>query len=381
MKKITFFMLHLNFGGIEKQVTTLCNELARQNNKYDITIVSFYKINENAFYDLDSSIKVKYLLNYGPNKKEIKDAMNNFKIFRLFKELFKALKIIWLKEYLIKNEIKKVNTDIIVSSRIEFSKHIKRKDTLNISQEHSYIDTENYISKVRKSFKYIDYLVVMTEKAKKNYEQWLANEKIRPEVICIPNMVSRLNENYMSKLENKRIISVGRLHEEKNFLVLIDIFKKVFDDDPTWKLDIIGEGNQRNEIEKSIKSYNLEDKIILHGRLTEDEIIQKLQEDSIFVLTSRSESFSLVLCEAMRQGIPCISFDVDVGPREIIKDGENGFLVEYLNKEDMENKIKLLMNDERLRHDFGEKSRVQVEKFYSDKIVKQWENIFDNNKE
>ncbi|MEG1141763.1 MAG: hypothetical protein RSE41_04865 [Clostridia bacterium] len=61
MKKITFLMLHLKYGGLEKQTITLINELVKLN--YDIKIICVYNISNNSFYNLDSKVKVKYLLN------------------------------------------------------------------------------------------------------------------------------------------------------------------------------------------------------------------------------------------------------------------------------------------------------------------------------
>lgn len=377
MKKITFLMLHLNYGGIEKQVSTLANELAKDDKRYSIQVISVYKILDKPFYELNPNIKVKYLIDCGPNKKEIKEALKKFNIIKLFKELFKGLKIVCLKSSLMKKEIANLDTDVIVSSRIEFSKYIKRKNTLNISQEHSYIESKSYIKKVRTSFSYIDYLVVMTEGAKKKYEEWLRPLSKSPKIICVPNMIQSVDENKICNIESKSIISVGRLEKIKDFETLIDVFNKISIAYPDWKLTIVGEGNDRKNIEAKIKTYGLESKIILTGSLSEDDIVDRYMNSSIFVLASKSESFSLVLCEAMSYGIPCISFDVDMGPREIIKDNETGFLVKNNSKEEMIKKLKRLIEDENLRIEFSKKSKEQVKKFYSQNLIKTWKILFD----
>ena len=370
MKKITFLMLHLNYGGLEKQTVTLINELAKQNT-FDIEIVSVYDILGKSFYELDSKVKIKYLIPHGPNKKEIKECIGGKKYFKLIKELSKGLKTVSLKYLLMKKEIAKLKTDYIFSTRIEFSRLIKRKDTINISQEHSYIDEHKYVEKVQKSFNYIDYLIVMTDKAKMKYENWIRND--RTKVVVIPNMIEN-NNKHISKCENKRIISVGRLEDVKDFPLLIDVFNKIVRSHKNndWILEIVGSGSQKEALEKKIDILDLSCNIILTDNVPSDMVYQKLADSSIFVLTSKSESFSLVLCEAMNAGLPVVSFDIDVGPREIIADGQNGYLIENRSAQDMVNKILTLMDNSKLRKKIGTNAKQSIERFYSSNIVNQW---------
>ena len=377
MKKITFLMLHLNYGGIEKQVTTLANELSKE---YEVEIISLYDIlSGESFYQLDDKVKVKYIFNFGPNKDKIKDALKKFKLITLIKQLCKALKILYTKYFGLGKIIKNLNTDILISSRIEFSKQIKRNDIITISQEHSFIDNEKYIKKVRKSFKHIKYLIVMTKGAKEKYDEWLKNEKIKPEVIVIPNIIKENKSGKISNLNNRQIISVGRLEDVKDFYTLIHVFSVIVKKYPNYILKIIGEGSMREKLEEQIKKCNLQKKVILTGRRTENEINNELIKSDVFVLTSKSESFSLVLCEAMNFGVPCIAFDVDVGPREIIQDGKNGFLIENRNVDLMIERLDELLYNISLRRFLGSNSYNVAKNYYSENIINKWKNIFGGN--
>lgn len=377
MKKITFLMLHLNYGGIEKQVTTLANELSKE---YEVEIISLYDIlSGESFYQLDDKVKVKYIFNFGPNKDKIKDALKKFKLITLIKQLCKALKILYTKYFGLGKIIKNLNTDILISSRIEFSKQIKRNDIITISQEHSFIDNEKYIKKVRKSFKHIKYLIVMTKGAKEKYDEWLKNEKIKPEVIVIPNIIKENKSGKISNLNNRQIISVGRLEDVKDFYTLILVFSVIVKKYPNYILKIIGEGSMREKLEEQIKKCNLQKKVILTGRRTENEINNELIKSDVFVLTSKSESFSLVLCEAMNFGVPCIAFDVDVGPREIIQDGKNGFLIENRNVDLMIERLDELLYNISLRRFLGSNSYNVAKNYYSENIINKWKNIFGGN--
>lgn len=375
MKKITFLMLHLNYGGIEKQVTTLANELSEE---YKIEIISLYNIlSGKSFYELDERINVKYIFNSGPNRSKIKNALKKFKLINLVSELRKAFKMLYTKYFGLKKIINKLNTDILISSRIEFSKQIKRDDIITISQEHSFIDEKKYIKKVKRSFKHIKYLVVMTKGAKQRYDEWLKEEKIKPEVVVIPNMIKENKTEKNSTLDNNQIISVGRLEEVKDFYTLILVFSVIVKKYPNYVLKIIGEGSMREKLEEQIKNCNLEKKVILTGKLNENEINNQFLKSDVFVLTSKSESFSLVLCEAMNYGVPCIAFDVDVGPREIIQNGKNGFLIEDRNIDLMIKKIDELLSNNILRKEFGKEAKCYAKKYISINIVNLWKYIFE----
>ena len=374
MKKITFLMLHLNYGGIEKQVTTLANKLSKE---YEVEIISLYDIlSGESFYQLDDKVKIKYIFNFGPNKDKIKDALKKFKLITLIKQLCRALKILYTKYFGLGKIIKNLNTDILISSRIEFSKQIKRNDIITISQEHSFIDNEKYIKKVRKSFKHIKYLIVMTKGAKEKYDEWLKNEKIKPEVIVIPNIIKENESGKISNLNNKQIISVGRLEDVKDFYTLILVFSVIVKKYSNYILKIIGEGSMREKLEEQIKKCNLQKNVILTGRRTENEINNELIKSDVFVLTSKSESFSLVLCEAMNFGVPCIAFDVDVGPREIIQDGKNGFLIENRNVDLMIKKLDEILENIDKRKNMQVYARETSEKFYAKNVIEKWYNLF-----
>lgn len=373
MKKITFLMLHLNYGGIEKQVTTLANKLA---SNYDIEIISFYDILGNSFYNLDDRIKVRYIFNRGPNKKEILNCLKKFKVKEFFKELGLGIKMLYTKYFKIKDIVNELDTDILISSRIEFSRQIKRNDIPVISQEHSYINTNAYKRKVKKSFKNVDYLVVMTEKAKKLYEGWFRECKRRPRVILIPNMIDDYNGKG-TNLHNKQIVSVGRLEEVKDFSSLIDVYNLVYKKYPDWSLKIIGEGSKRKDLEKQISNLGLKNNVILTGRLTSDKIAEELDNSSIFVLTSKSESFSLVLVEAMSHNIPCVSYDIDVGPKEIITNKEDGYLIEDRSKRQMADTIISLIEDSVKRVEIGTKARKTSEKYFASNIANEWIDFFE----
>lgn len=381
MKKLTFLMLHLNYGGLEKQTITLINELAKTN-KYKITIISVYDLLEGkSFYEIDKNVEIKFLANFGPHHQAFYDALHKFRLIKLIKESIIMIRCGIYKTRILKKCIKNVDTDVIISSRIEFSKLIERNDTLNISQEHSYINTPKYIKKVKKCFKNIDDIIVMTETAKREYEKWLNESNSKAKVHNISNMIDKTDVKDVANFSNNEIISVGRLEKVKDFPTLIDIYNLVHNKRPDIKLKIVGEGSQREVIEQKIRDYNLEDDITITGRISSQEVKKELKNASIFVLSSVCESFSLVLCEAMECGLPAFSFDIEVGPKEIIQDGYNGFLIENRNIEKMSEKILEVLDDNEKWQYISSNALEDVKKYHSENIAEKWMDLFESEKE
>lgn len=374
MKKITFLMLHLNYGGLERQVTTLANNLV---DDYEIEIISLYDLLEGkSFYKLDERIKLKFIFPYGPNKGKLITCLKRFKFISLVKELIKSFKLLHMKYFGFKKIIDKLDTDILISSRIEFANQIHRKDIITISQEHSYIDNNKYMKKCIRAFKDIKYLVVMTNQAKDLYEKWFEKYNSNTKVIVIPNMINENLSGKISTLDNNQIISIGRLEEIKDFKTLITIFSLLVKNNSELTLKIIGEGSQRKELESLIKEYNIEDSVILTGRMAEEQITEELLKSDVFILTSKSESFSLVLCEAMNYGVPCVSFDIDVGPREIIENEKNGFIIANRDISEMIKKIEELLSNKELRKNVGKNAYKDVNRYYPNIVKESWKKLF-----
>ena len=105
--------------------------------------------------------------------------------------------------------------------------------------------------------------------------------------------------------------------------------------------------------------------------------MEQYLDSSIFVMSSRYEAFPMVLLEAMACGVPCVSFDCPHGPRNIIRNGEDGLLVEYLNPQALADGICRLIEDEALRKQLGAKARQNIQRFSQSVVMHQWTELFD----
>ena len=367
MKKVTIIALHLGYGGIEKAITSLANSIC---DIYEVEVVSTYKLYDEPVFKLNKKVKVSYLIeNLKPNHKELKEAFKSF----ICKQIGTTLKILRLRKNKMISFIKKCNSDIIISTRDIHNRWLgkyAKANILKIGWEHNHHNNNNkYIKKVVNSVKNLDYFVLVSESLKDFYAKKLNNTKCK--CIYIPNSLDEIP----SKLDTKNIISIGRLSKEKGYVDLIEVFKYVSLKYPDWKLNIIGDGLEREKIEERIKTYKLENNVILHGYRDKKYINKQLSKSSIYVMSSFTESFGIVLLEAFSYGIPCVAFDCAQGAHDLISNNWDGYLISNRDKEKMAKKIIDLIKNDNRRIIMGNNAHKKSLKYTSDIVKKSWIDI------
>lgn len=377
MKKITFLVLHLGYGGAEQAVISEANLLAE---KYKVEIICFYKLLDKPAFYLNPRVRVKYLTEgIRPNKSEIKKAILEKKIINIIKEGVKSLQILYWRKSKMKREIKNCDSDIIISSRYLYHKLLTnnaKENVICIAQEHNHHNNNGkYIRHQINAVKNMDYFMPVSKELTDFYTERLMGEKVRCKYI--PHYLENIPK-IQSDLMGENIISVGRLSIEKGFSELVEVFYEVDKIRPGWKLHIIGDGDQKEEIQKLIEERNLKDKVILHGFQEKNYIEEIMIQSSIYVMTSFTESFGLVLIEAQSYGVPCIAYDSAQGAKEILTSGKDGILIQNRSKEDMIQAILKLMTDEFYRKKLGSEGRKNAEKYSQDNIGKQWYEFIDS---
>ena len=192
-------------------------------------------------------------------------------------------------------------------------------------------------------------------------------------VEVIPNFTTMPISQY-SDCNSKRIIAVGRLAWEKGFGRLIEIWSMVSSKHTDWHLDIYGEGHMYNTLKTLTRLYKTKN-LTFHNCTS--NISHEYANSSICAVTSYFEGFSLVLLEAMKHGVPSVAFDCPFGPRSIINDANNGFLVYDGEIKLFADRLCRLIEDENLRKQFSKAAIEKASLFDSDSIMQQWKDMFE----
>lgn len=236
---------------------------------------------------------------------------------------------------------------------------------------------DKIVTKYRKiAYKNTDKTVTLTERSMHNYIKYLKADNRKLEFVynAIDDDIFSCVKPYNP--ENKVIMSCGRITKEKGFDMLIEVAKKVFQDKKDWVWKIYGDGNLYNEVSDKIKEYHLEKNVLMLG--STNEMYSKYSECGIFVLTSYREGLPLVLLEAKANNIPIVSFDIETGPAEIVRNGIDGYLIRPYEIEEMANKILELMQSTERRIEFSNNAVQNIGQFQSATIKQKWKKIIDS---
>lgn len=340
-------------GGLERVLSIKASYLA-EHYKYDISILNLNSNDKHPFYCFSDMIQFV----------NIKVAGN-------------ALNYVWSYVRGIQKQVDLIKPDIIcvcddglkaffipqflkTKAPIIYERHASIKfNQSNSIKSKLTINTMRYLGRYFKSF------VVLSPS---NAMEW------KLENVCvINNPLSFYSEN-SAPLDSKKVTVVGSHSYNKGYDLLLTAWEKVFEQHPTWELQIYGRVDLNKTFIKLAESLNCKSSVSFYNP-TQD-IKSKYLESSIFVLPSRTEGFGMVLIEAMACGLPCISFDCPSGPRDIVSHLEDGFLIENGNTNEMAQAIINLIEDVELRKKMGANAKHNVKKFYPKNILLQWDGLF-----
>lgn len=356
MKNILFVIPSMEpAGGIERVVSTIANNLSLA---YNCTILTYD--NKKSFYNINNDVTKKSL------GCSFKINMNN-RFIRVIQTAVRFFKV----NIRLRDEIKNNTYDYIyVTHPLDHLQMLISGCNPNkiIISEHGANNNYNSV------YKFI---------RKHTYKRCYA--------YCVPTTADyafyknmdfpvQYTPHYRPKLSyekvncgTKNVLCVGRLTPDKQHLKLINMWKKVLEQvQINWVLRIVGSGELNETLSAAIYENGLERSVELHAATSDIE--RYYLDSSIFVLTSRSEGFGMVLLEAISFGLPVISFDCPSGPRDIIN-AENGFLVPVDAEDEFVSLLVGLINDDELREKYIESSYRSSKSWNDEKITNIWMSI------
>lgn len=219
-----------------------------------------------------------------------------------------------------------------------------------------------------KTVRRFDKFVVLTEEDKGYWGNL-------PNITVIPN-ANTFATSQAAALENKKVIAIGRYTYQKGFERLIEAWNILSPGFPGWKLDIIGNGEERDKLQDLIHAYHLDGQVTL---VSPTKSIDKVYLDaSVLVMSSRYEGLPMVQLEAQAFGLPIVSFACKCGPKDIVANGETGFLVEENDIEGLARQLVKVMKDKNLRKQMGRKAKEASLRYAEDAVMAKWTALFDS---
>lgn len=364
-------------GGTVKTVVNTANALSEKG--YKVEIISLRRTSKKPIFDINTKVKVTPIMdvrhaklygeNLNPIAKIVKKILLTIPSLYIHKDedlyknfsLFSDIKII--------NVLKKLDKGVVVTTIPSLNvlgiKYLN-KNIVHVGQEHKPYDA--HTAKMQKFIKrWYDKLDILTCLTKRDLEYY---SNINKNIYQIPNGTEV--DDLMCRLNNKVVISAGRLSKEKGFDLLIKSFQKVVEKHPDWQLRIFGDGVEKDNLVKQIFELELYNNVFIYP--TTNKLKEEMLSSSIYTLSSRYESFGMVIIEAMAIGLPCVSFKCE-GPLEIISDGIDGILVERENCEELANKTINLIEDFEARKKLGIKAKQNVIRYSMSEIANKWDQM------
>ncbi|MFA9189952.1 glycosyltransferase family 4 protein [Flavobacterium sp. FZUC8N2.13] len=286
--------------------------------------------------------------------------------------------------YQLNNILHELQPDVVIVSNFGYETYLipfLYKKAKKIKEFHSsrYFESQlrkQNVSFLKKSYNQFNdwieskyhYLIVLNQDEVSYYNS--------DNVVVIPNPVSIPKGT--ASLTNKKVIAAGRIAPVKGFDKLIQAWKKVHAVVPEWELHFFGEDylETQKQLEILIKEYNLEKVIFFKG--TSSNMVQTFTDYSLYVMSSVTECFPMVLLEALSVGLPVVSFDCPHGPRNIITNNEDGVLVENQSIEDLTEKILFLIENENNRVAFGIQAKRNSFKFSTPVVMQHWIDVLNS---
>lgn len=363
-------------GGVEKILIDRMNYLANRSN-YELFIVTASQGTHPVAFPLSRKVKhidlgLRLHAKYG---------------YRFPKRFWIAYQLNRAFSTRLKETIQQIKPDILICTTLYFTEEaitfqpsckviIESHQNLFVNSKVERSILKHYWNELKqqralthltKISKLADAFVVLTkEEAKK----W----KGAKSVTVIPNMID--TTPLQGEFKKKRVVvAVGRLEEEKGYDLLLKAWKLVVTKTTGWELHIYGDGSLKMKIQQEIEANKLTESIKILPPTP--EIRKSYAESELLVLSSKREGFGLVLAEAMVEGTPCVSFDCPFGPSTIIKNQEDGILVENGNYGKFAEAIIYLLEHEEIRREMGKRAQINISKFNKESIGEKWEKLFD----
>ena len=368
-KQIVIVVSAMNMGGAQRVVAILANHWIQKGHK--VSLICTFTGEHHSHFDIDKDIDLQVLTDTP------------------FLSRIKFVNLVW-KLFSLRRSFQTRKPDLVISflARVNTASAIALlgQNIPLIICERTWPPFASLNGRSHKVYHSLliavaDRIVVQTEKSR----TWIIDREPRFEAHVIPNPVlfplnkessNQLNPSSVIRKGKRILLASGRLDRVKQFDLLIEAFSLISNSFPDWNLIILGEGDERTDLESLTKRLSLVERVFLPGKV--GNIAEWYENADIFVLSSVVEGFPNVLLEAMSYGLAVVSFDCDTGPRDMIEDGISGLLVPPEDKQmGLSVAMKKLMVDKSFRTELGENAKNVRDTYSITKITELWDDLLD----
>lgn len=355
--KICIFAINLSrSGGTEKMAVSLANELAIKG--HFIQLISLESFEKPFFKPLPQIALQSLNLQSSKLKLQYFKAVNRLRKILKEKEIDVIIDVDVLLSLITIRTVRDLKTKVIAWEHYNFFAKTESKARVWARKLAARKATA---------------VVTLTEEDVGFYK---AHCKCHSKIIAIPNFITSLSEKTANS-EQKILLSIGHLNYGKGFDMLLkawSLVKKA--DSDGWKLHIVGEGEEKENLINLCKHLQLENDLLIFPPTTEIE--KHFLSASVFVMSSRREGLPMVLIEAKSYGLPIVSFSCQTGPSEIVRDNIDGFLVAPNNIIELKDKLITIMRNNILRQEMAINARKDSSRFLAKAIIDKWEKLLAN---
>ncbi len=355
-KNICFYSGDItNSGGTERVAIIIMNELNKCE-AFNISVVSLVEKEKEPFFELDKNI---------PR-------------YTIYDHVVRGITHIGGIINRTRKVVKEHDIDVLIDidGILEmYTIPVKRLTKVKVISWEHYNFYQNPIVPYRKytrrmAARWADAIVTLTEEDKGYYKN---NLNVRCPIQCIYNPVMWKENVGAYDSDSKIILSAGRLTYQKGFDILVDVADLFLKDYPDWKWIVLGEGEDREMLEDKTKEKGLDKQLLFPGNVS--NIDDYYAKAAMFVMTSRFEGLPMTLLETKPFKLPIVSFDCKTGPKELVQDGVNGYLIAEGDIRGMAESIVKLINQQNKRIMFSRKTQLDMKKFELEEIVDCWKSL------
>lgn len=358
-------------GGMERVLANKANWLVSHG--YEVTIVTTDQEEEKPFFPLDERIEC-YDLGIGYEQNNGKSFINKLLHYPIKQYRHRKKLTALLKQLKPDITISMFCNDVSFLPRLKDGSkkvleiHFSKFKRLQYARTGLWRLADTYRNwQEERQVRRFDRFVVLTEEDK-GYWGNIHNMEV------IHN-ARTFNPTSTATLDTKRVVAIGRYTHQKGFERLIEAWNKICRQYPDWRLDIVGEGEERTSLQALIDNYGIAHSVTLCPPTNDMDAVYR--GASIIAMSSRYEGLPMILLEAQAYGLPIVSFNCKCGPSDVITNGIDGYLVDEGDIMALAAQLAPIMKDDTLRLQMGVEARKKSERYAEEVIMAKWTALFD----